>query len=259
MSNVSTDPYANLDPQKIVDTIERLNQRIAERFPESGLNRVCQRLYVISENMKLRAEWIARPVYWLRILTWAICIIIVVFAVVPSYFLLSNADVRQLTGEEGGLAGFVQLLEAGINDVVLIGAALFFFLTLETRYKRQRALKAIHELRTVAHIIDMHQLTKDPHRITTKKRIYASTDLSPKLSMNRFQLRRYLDYCSELLSLTGKIAAVYVQAFDDGVALASASELETLANGLSSKIWQKIFILDSQKDHEDESPRIQTS
>ena len=29
-----------------------------------------------------------------------------------------------------------------------------------------RALKAIHELRSIAHIIDMHQLTKDPERIT---------------------------------------------------------------------------------------------
>ena len=45
------------------------------------------------------------------------------------------------------------------------GIAAFFFLTLETRLKRQRALKAIRELRSLAHIIDMHQLTKDPERI----------------------------------------------------------------------------------------------
>ena len=41
----------------------------------------------------------------------------------------------------------------------------------------------------------------------------------------------------------GKIAAVYVQEFDDGVALASAAEIETLTTGLSDKIWQKIAIL----------------
>ena len=33
--------------------------------------------------------------------------------------------------------------------------------------------------------------------------------------MTPFQLSRYLNYCSEMLSLTGKIAAVYIQRFDD--------------------------------------------
>ena len=69
--------------------------------------------------------------------------------------------------------------------------------------------------------------------------------------MTSFQLRRYLDYCSEMLSLTGKIAAVYVQQFDDEVALGSASELETLASGLSNKIWQKILILESYRPPEE--------
>ena len=46
--------------------------------------------------------------------------------------------------------------------MVLIGAAIFFLVTLETRVKRRRALAALHELRAIAHIIDMHQLTKDP-------------------------------------------------------------------------------------------------
>ena len=103
----------------------------------------------------------------------------------------------------------------------------------------------------------MHQLTKDPHRIVNKK-IFDSTTLSPKLEMTSFQLRRYLDYCSEMLSLTGKIAAVYVQEFDDGVALASVSELETLTTGLSSKIWQKIAIVHAVGE-ENAGPQIQKS
>ena len=247
-----------LDPQKIVDTIELLNQRIAERFPESGLNRVCGQLHDISENMKKRAEWVEQPVYWLRILTWLVCAVIVVFALAPFYWLGDIATGLELGDWEGGkLVAFIQLMEAAINDVVLIGAAIFFLLTIETRYKRQRALKAIHELRTIAHIIDMHQLTKDPHRIMSRK-IFHSTSGSPTLKMTPFLLRRYLDYCSEMLSLTGKIAAVYVQAFDDAVALASASELETMTTGLSSKIWQKISILDSAGQEETPS-QIHTS
>lgn len=257
-----------LQPDRIVKTIQKLQQRIRERFPDSGLQKVCAQLCVISENMQSRAEWIGRPVKWLRVLTWAICVLIVIFALVPFYFLADTGSSeakgkfsyqigqdetkQQVQGtvelleldmaNQSGIDDVVTLMEAGINDVVLIGAAIFFLLSFETRYKRQRALKALHELRSIAHVIDMHQLTKDPHRIMSK-RPYPNTGLSPKLEMSEFQLRRYLDYCSEMLSLTGKIAAVYVQEFDDGVAMASASELETLTTGLSRKIWQKIAIL----------------
>lgn len=58
------------------------------------------------------------------------------------------------------------------------------------------------------------------------------------------ELGRYLDYCSELLSVTSKVAALLVQYFDDAVVLASVNEIEELTTGLSSKIWQKITILD---------------
>jgi len=66
--------------------------------------------------------------------------------------------------------------------------------------------------------------------------------------MSRFELQRYLDYCSEMLSLVGKVAAIYAQSFDDGVALASANEVESLTTGLSRKIWQKIMVLNNSFD-----------
>jgi hypothetical protein len=117
------------------------------------------------------------------------------------------------------------------------GVAVFFLVTLETRVKRRRAL---HELRVIAHIIDMHQLTKDPERMTTERADMAS---SPRRAMTPAELGRYLDYCSELLSLTGKIAALYVQRFPDTVAVATVNEIEDLTTGLSRKIWQKLMIL----------------
>jgi hypothetical protein len=63
--------------------------------------------------------------------------------------------------------------------------------------------------------------------------------------MTRFELARYLDYCSEMLSLISKLAALYVQSFDDGTVLAAVSDVQGLTNGLSGKIWQKIVILDT--------------
>jgi hypothetical protein len=48
-----------------------------------------------------------------------------------------------------------------------------------------------------------------------------------------------------MLSLIGKLAALYVQKFDDPVALAAVNEVEELTTGLSRKIWQKIMVLNS--------------
>ena len=248
--------YTSIDSEKIITTIERLKARIEERFPESGLRNVCGQLCEVAGHMKQRSEWIARPVHWLRILTWIVCILIVVGTVAAICTIGLTGD--ELEQQSTSLTDFVTLLEAGINDVVLIGAAIFFLLSFETRYKRSRALKALHELRSIAHVIDMHQLTKDPHRVSTPgSSVFVPGRMSPKLNMTKFELRRYLDYCSEMLSLTGKIAAVYNQAFDDGVATAAASELESLTTGLSSKIWQKILILESSGDG-GATPRIET-
>jgi hypothetical protein len=136
------------------------------------------------------------------------------------------------------VAEFLQGLDAAINEVVFIGVAVYFFFTLETRLKRHRAMKAIHELRSIAHIIDMHQLTKDPERIAD------TPTAGAKRPQNPAELIRYLDNCSDLLALISKIAALYVQNFDDPVTLSAVNEVENLTNGLSRKIWQKIMIFD---------------
>jgi len=98
----------------------------------------------------------------------------------------------------------------------------------------------IRELRSIAHIIDMHQLSKDPERVVST---LAMTDVSPQIDMTPAELVRYLDYCSEMLALTGKLAALYVQNFNDTVALAAVNEVESLTTGLSRKIWQKMMVM----------------
>ncbi len=251
--------HVTLHPARIVKTVSTLEGRIQERFPESGLRKVCHELVEVAEQMVERSAWIGKPILWLRAITWAICIGIVVATALTFFALgVGQDDFSALHSGPNRLSTVVTLTEAAINDMLLIGAAIFFIFTMEKRYKRTRALKALHELRSIAHIIDMHQLTKDPHRIMAR-RLFTGQGLSPKLNMTPFQLRRYLDYCSEMLSLTGKIAAVYVQQFDDAVAIGSASELETLTSGLSNKIWQKILILESYKPSgEDPQNRIVT-
>ena len=100
----------------------------------------------------------------------------------------------------------------------------------------------VRQLRAVVHIVDMHQLTKDPEHLLVPSNRTAS---SPELEFTRFELSRYLDYCSELLSLSSKLAALHAQYVNDPVVLDAVNDIEVLASNLSNKIWQKIMILDT--------------
>jgi hypothetical protein len=133
-----------------------------------------------------------------------------------------------------------------------MGIAIAFLVTIEGRLRRHRALKALHELRSLVHIVDMHQLTKDPDQVTGSRA--NSTASSPARILAPFELGRYLDYCSELLSVTSKVAALYAQQLEDPVVLSAVNEVETLTTGLSAKIWQKLVILGNQTREQSAAP-----
>ncbi len=147
-------PQATLDHRLIFETVNLLRMRIQARFPDSGLARVAVQLSEIASRASATSQWIARPIVPLRI---------AVFTLISIIVLGIGLTLWTLPLPSGGLelSQFIQVLEAGINDVVLIVASVFFLASLETRMKRNRALKSIHELRAIAHVIDMHQLTKD--------------------------------------------------------------------------------------------------
>lgn len=52
----------------------------------------------------------------------------------------------------------------------------------------------------------------------------------------------YLRYCTDLLAVVSKIGQLYVQDFSDSAALSAVDQFESLATGLSSKLWQKLTI-----------------
>jgi hypothetical protein len=226
-------PEPQLDPSRIIDTVRALRARIGERFPGSGLGSVAEDLLRIAEVTVARVTWVKRPLPLLRGAAWlfAALVVVVVFG------LVATVDPQ---AEGVSLAEFLQAVEAGLNDVVLIGAAIFFLVTVEGRIKRRRALAFLRELRALAHIVDMHQLTKDPGAVVN---VGSDTPSSPRRSLTPYELSRYLDYCSEMLALNSKLAALYAQNFDDPVVLGAVDEVETLSTGLSGKIWQKLVIL----------------
>jgi hypothetical protein len=225
--------YLRLDAERVLSTADRLRQRVEQRFPDSGLSRVAQRLAGVAGQATERSALLGRPIPALR--AGVVALVALILAGLVATFLSLRAPAEPL-----GVLDFVAALESGINDVIFVAAGIFFLVTLEARIKRHRALPAINELRAIAHIIDMHQLTKDPEWVQPRG---PETGHVQRRSLSAFELARYLDYCSEMLSLTGKVAALYVQDLEDDVVLAAVNEVEDLTTGLSQKIWQKLMVL----------------
>lgn len=232
-------PYSALEPDRLIATIGRLRDRIRERFPAASLGGVADALLAIAAAHAQRSAAIQRPNWWLRGLSLALLL-----AGAASLVLLV-ASIRLRTQAEWPLSEAVQTLEAGLSVLFFLGAGAVFLFSMELRIKRRRCLEAVHELRAMAHIVDMHQLTKDPERLSGRGPDTAS---SPARSLTRFELVRYLDYCSEMLSLMGKVAALYAQGFPDAQAVDAVDDVEDLTTGLSRKIWQKIMILENVPD-----------
>jgi hypothetical protein len=133
------------------------------------------------------------------------------------------------------LTNVMQGADAGVSLLIVLGGTALYLSTLESRWRRDQALKALHEFRSIVHVIDMHQLTKDPSAFGAPR-----TSSSPDRSMTVPQLLRYLGYCSELLSLAAKVAALYADKLRDPVVIDAVGDIERLTTDLSQKIWQKI-------------------
>lgn len=54
--------------------------------------------------------------------------------------------------------------------------------------------------------------------------------------------------------MTSKLAALLVQNFTNEVILGAVNEIETLATGLSGKIWQKIRLIEPKRRYVDAAP-----
>lgn len=229
-----TSQYRRLNAQRIIETVQQLQARIDGRFPGSGLGQVVGELRQVAEETVARTQWIQKPHILLRVA--AIILSFLIIAVLVGVLL----NIRQFNFDD--FANSIQAVESSIGSVVFIGAAIIFLVSWETRIKRMRTLNAIHELRALAHIVDMHQLTKDPESYFGIDQQGTTTVKRP---MTPFELNRYLDYCGETVALISKIAALYSQEFQDPVVLDAVDDIEDLTAGFSRKIWQKITILEA--------------
>jgi hypothetical protein len=220
-----------LEPAKLQAAIRQVEARIGARFPGSGLAGLAASLAAIAADALARSARIRAADWRLRLVS---------AALLGSMALLVRLAILHAQPPPERIEAFqlAQGIDALLSAIVLCGAAVAFVVTLEVRAKRKKALEALHELRVLAHVIDLHQIAKDPERS------YGADGAAAPDPGSAAQLSRYLNECSDLLALIGKVAAFYVQGFQDGVVLAAVNDIEELTNGLARKIWQKLTLLD---------------
>lgn len=233
-----------LEAALILKTLLRLKARVHDRFPERGLDVVCGDLVAVAKETARRVEHTRRSAILLRI---GVGMVLLAAAAVawPLVALIGPMAIELIQYPQTAALldepiTAMSAFESAVNLVILASLAIWFLVSLEIRWKRRQILKHLHELRSFAHVVDMHQLTKDPVSILNPGERLPS---SPVRDLTPFQLARYLDYCVEMLSLIGKLAALYAEHTDDAQVIEASSDIEDLTTNLSRKIWQKIVII----------------
>lgn len=224
--------YSELDPVHILNTLNGIERRIEEYFPGSGLAKVSVELQEVGHAIVRLSDKLSRPIWALRCLTVVGIFGLIAVAVWVFVLALTIAPAGQ-----DGLMETLQGIESVTNELIFLTIGILFFATFETRLKRRASLDSLHRLRSFAHVVDMHQMTKDPNNILNPDEVG-----DPRFNTAE-HLVRYLDFCTDLLSINSKLAALHVQYFQDNEVLNSVSEVEMLSHELSRKIWQKIMIL----------------
>ncbi|WP_392544050.1 hypothetical protein [Oryzobacter telluris] len=236
---MSTDLAPELDSVYVEQTVGRLEARIRARFPDRRLGDAAHALrtavpqihdaFEASKTRRRRVRWAARVT----------SVVLVLVAVAAIALALRDPVLR---GTDSSV-DWLPIAESTVNDLVFTAIAVFFLWALPERMERRTLLDLLHRLRSLAHVIDMHQLDKDPEQARAAYHPTAQSPARPILDAE--QLHHYLDYCSELVSLIAKTAALCAERTSDAVVLGTVSEIETLAAQMSQKIWQKISLLPS--------------
>jgi len=233
-----------LEAAAVREVVVELEARIAARFPQRGLRQVAKDLTLLVDTVETSTTETQGRVRLARIASRVVMALILGGTLVALAFAFKDAIVNP-EGDIRSSLDVLPLIETTINDIVYAGIAVFFLYSFPERVQRGRLLNLLHQLRSTAHIIDMHQLTKDPEQL---KGSFVPSTASRPLELNRDEMERYLDYCSELLALVGKTAALCAEESRDDVVLDTVSTVETLCVGISRKIWQKISNLPTSDD-----------
>ena len=215
---------SKLEGDSILGAIKNLRQQVEISFPDRGLRYTITELHEEARFANITSK--KRDTR--KVSTW----VVTLGAPIILFILIIYCAIEFL--EFGGNAfnsmddvdGLVNLIFLSVVAGVLIRQS--FKIT-----RRTSTMKQLHRIRSLVHVLDMKQQNKKYHnKCQTNKRPLTTEE-------NII----YLDDCSQAISLAGKVSALMIEGHNDSLVIAAVSEIDSLCNGISSKIWQKIAVL----------------
>ncbi len=124
-------------------------------------------------------------------------------------------------------------LDAAANLAFLTVGLMFLVYRFRVEKRREKVMRMLHRIRSLVHLLDMVQLTKN-------------LEVEPKGDLSIADKIRYLDACSQAAALAGKSAALLIGEYDEPSVISAVTEIEIVCSGISQKIWAKIAVLQAE-------------
>ena len=235
-----------MDLERLREALEALRGRIVAREREAekhrefepliGLTDECKRLAAGASGVEIGAS---HQIPWLRMFALAATLVAGAVGVALSIIVVVFA-VQIVSGSDTTSAEKLPALQAGVGLIIVLGGAVISLWAHERRGRRRRLLTTLHQVRALAHRVDLLQLTKPTEHYVVEG---PSTDASPEQQMSDFEFSRFLIYCRTLLSWLGKIAALHASNITDPVVLSAVDDVGALTARLQQNIGQRLLLL----------------
>ncbi|MCY2966867.1 MAG: hypothetical protein NT069_25090 [Planctomycetota bacterium] len=212
-----------LDPSRIIQTAEKLAQRIGQSLPGTTLAGLAAEIVQIARDTDQRIRQILKPNLAIRIGS----VTAIGLTLACLWYFMQDLHTRL---EFRTITEFLGAANTCFNFLVALAGGLWFFVTLESRIKRKKILASIQELRELIHVIDATQLYYTPE-------MYGPDSDSTKTDQ-RFDHTYLLD-CSQLLGVISNLAALYTRGAADDSIMRAAADVEMLAAALTGKLYAK--------------------
>ena len=141
----------------IIATAERLTIVSPRAFPKPDCAAFAPNSCRCRATSRQARKQLERPIWWVR----AIAAAAVIAGAAVFIFVGTILPFDRFA--QGGVEESVQGIEASVNTLMLAGLGLLALIRAEETIKRKRVFRELHGLRSLIHVIDMHQLTKDPN------------------------------------------------------------------------------------------------
>ena len=212
-----------LDPVRMIETADNLAVTIGRSFPQSALAGLAVELAGLARDTDQRVHHARRPILAIRFAS----VMAIGTSLVGLWYLLRHVHTRW---EFGTVTELFEAADAGFNLLVIVAGALWFFVTLEARLKRKKALESMQELREFIHVIDMTQLYHTPELYNLESSNVAAPG---KLD------RTYLLFCAQMLAVISNLTALYTRGAAGDSIMRAAFDVEMIASAATNKLLSK--------------------